>query len=69
MLSTSTTLTLLALFAGISMVNAHGHVKEWVIGGVSHPGYNPSNPPMYGKTAERPSDNSDQGRFTPYISS
>ncbi|WVF67002.1 hypothetical protein IAT40_001745 [Kwoniella sp. CBS 6097] len=56
-------LTLLsaAFLAGSSAVSAHGHVASWVIGGETKNGFNPSNPPQYGPTAERPTDNSDQG--------
>ena len=42
-------------------VAAHGHVKSWVIDGQAHAGFNPSNAAEYGATAERPTDNSDQG--------
>ncbi|WVQ94614.1 hypothetical protein IAU59_001694 [Kwoniella sp. CBS 9459] len=56
-------LTLLsaAFLAGSSVVSAHGHVASWTIGGQAYNGFNPSNPSQYGSTAERPTDNSDQG--------
>jgi len=44
-------------------VAAHGHVKSWVIDGQAHAGFNPSNPALYGATAERPTLNKDQGEF------
>ncbi|WWC64347.1 uncharacterized protein I303_106957 [Kwoniella dejecticola CBS 10117] len=62
MLSDAKTFTLLSfLVAGTTMVNAHGHVAKWTVGGEEHAGFKPSNPPEYGATAERPTDNSDQG--------
>ncbi|WWC91508.1 uncharacterized protein L201_006454 [Kwoniella dendrophila CBS 6074] len=68
MLSNTQAFTLLTfLVAGTSVVNAHGHVAKWTVGGVEHPGFNPSNAAEYGKTAERPTDNSDQG-FADYTS-
>jgi hypothetical protein len=42
-------------------VAAHGHVMNWIIDDISYPGFNPSNPAQYGPTAERPTDNADQG--------
>lgn len=51
-----------ALLASTTAVNAHGHVKSWSVGGVDKPGFNPSYAGDYGGfTAERPTDNSDQG--------
>jgi hypothetical protein len=44
-------------------VAAHGHVQSWVIDGQAHAGFNPSNPTLYGATAERPTLNGDQGKF------
>ncbi|OCF43460.1 hypothetical protein I317_02760 [Kwoniella heveanensis CBS 569] len=63
MFTDAKTLTLLsaAFLAGSSLVSAHGHVQSWNIGGETKNGFNPSNPPQYGPTAERPTDNSDQG--------
>lgn len=54
---------LAVLAAGAGVANAHGHVKTWVVGGENKPGYNPSNSNDYGGvTAQRPADNSDQGK-------
>lgn len=50
-----------AMLAGTTMVHAHGHVSAWEINGETKGGFNPSNAAQYGPTAERPTDNSDQG--------
>ncbi|WWC71796.1 uncharacterized protein I206_105755 [Kwoniella pini CBS 10737] len=62
MLSDAITVTLLSLLAaGTTLVNAHGHIAKWTVGGQDHNGFDPSNPQNGGPTAERPTDNSDQG--------
>lgn len=60
----SKTFSLLAVLAtGASVVSAHGHVLSWTVNGVAMPGDNPSNSGEYGPTAQRPSDNRDQGEY------
>ena len=56
-------LSALGALAMANTVSAHGHVKSWVVDGQAHAGFNPSNAAEYGPTAERPTDNSDQGVF------
>jgi hypothetical protein len=54
-----------AVAFALPLVAAHGHTDMHSFGGVDHPGWNPSNPQAYnnGTTAQRPSANSDQGKF------
>jgi hypothetical protein len=56
-------LSALGALSMANMVSAHGHVMSWVIDGQAHAGFNPSNPTLYGATAERPTLNGDQGKF------
>ena len=56
-------LSALGALAMANMVSAHGHVMSWVVDGTAHAGFNPSNPTLYGATAERPTLNKDQGEF------
>ncbi|WVW85922.1 hypothetical protein I302_107960 [Kwoniella bestiolae CBS 10118] len=67
MLSNTQAFTLLSFLIGASVVKAHGHVASWTISGETFAGFNPSNAAEYGSTAERPTDNSDQG-FADYTS-
>ena len=60
------TAALVLLLAGrVSLVQAHGFVKTWSVDGVSQPGYTPSNPaaPENENTAERATDNKENGKF------
>lgn len=58
------TVSLLSTFllAGITSVSAHGYIVSWEIDGERKPGFQPSYPPQFGPTAERPTDNKDHGR-------
>lgn len=49
------------LLAGITSVRAHGHIVSWVVNGESKPGFNPYWTSELGPTAERPTDNVDEG--------
>lgn len=51
-----------ALLVAPALVSAHGHVAKWFIDGEEKAGFNPSYAAQYGPTAERPTDNSDQGK-------
>jgi hypothetical protein len=51
----------LAFLAATTLVSAHGHVTKWTIGGVDKAGFNPGDVNEFGPTAERPTDNADQG--------
>lgn len=43
--------------------SAHGFVKNWIIDEVSFPGFSPSNPTQLGATANRPTDNGNNGEW------
>jgi len=60
-----TTALFLILAGRVTFVQAHGFVKTWSVDGVSQPGYTPSNPaaPENENTAERATDNKDNGRY------
>ena len=61
-----TTALFLILAGRVTFVQAHGFVKTWSVDGVSQPGYTPSNPaaPENENTAERATDNKDNGKYT-----
>lgn len=52
---------LLALPFVLPGAAAYGHIRAWIIDGVSKAGFNPSNPGQLGPTAQRPVDNVNQG--------
>lgn len=52
---------LLAAVFVLPSVRAHGHITSWIINGKHNPGYTPYWPAEQGPTAERPTDNLDEG--------
>jgi len=60
MKSTVKSLLLAAVFV-LPSVRAHGHITSWIINGKHNPGYTPYWPAEQGPTAERPTDNLDEG--------
>ncbi|WRT70441.1 uncharacterized protein IL334_007439 [Kwoniella shivajii] len=67
MLSNAKAFTLVSTLFFVTIVNAHGHVAKWTLADGDHAGFNPSNAAELGATAERPTDNQDQG-FADYTS-
>jgi len=44
-------------------VRAHGHIVSWNVNGQNKPGFNPYWTSELGPTAERPTDNTDEGLY------
>ena len=65
------TAALFILLAGRNpLVTAHGYVKSWTVNGESKPGFSPSNAKEIegGVTAERATDNKENGQYRQLLS-